>query len=161
MLVPCRKHIWFTLSLFFQSPAITDTHNTSTYNDIHSNHTLQPPTPPHQTMRGALLSTAVVALSLVLVRGGASGDGNGARLRASKSAGGDAALRQLHEEMITEQHQHEAKFGRRVSGEEIKALVAHRRQAHPGKPDKESMGLPLASPFESQQHRRKRARVCL
>lgn len=86
-------------------------------------------------MRSALLSTAVVALSLVLVRGGASGDTSGSSLRATKSAGGDAALRQLHEEMITEQHQHEAKFGRRVSGEEIKALVAHRRQAHPGKSD--------------------------
>lgn len=84
-------------------------------------------------MRGALLSTAVVALSLVLVRGGASGDASAARLRATKSAEGDAGLRQLHEEMVKEQYEHEAKFGRRVSGEEIKALVAHRRQAHPGK----------------------------
>jgi len=82
-------------------------------------------------MRGAILSTAVVALSLVLVRGGASGDA--ARLRATKSAEGDASLRQLREEMIEEQHQHEVKFGRRVSGEEIKALVAHRQQAHPGR----------------------------
>lgn len=81
-------------------------------------------------MRGAILSTAVVALSLVLVRGGASGDASAARLRATKSAEGDLGLRQLHEEMVKEQYEHEAK---RVSGEEIKALVAHRRQAHPGK----------------------------
>jgi len=94
----------------------------------------------HQIMRGALLSTAVVALSLVLVRGRASGDASGARLRASKRAGGDAALRKLHEEMITEQHQHEAKYGRRLSGEEIKAFMAHRRQAHPGKSDVPSGG---------------------
>lgn len=91
-------------------------------------------TPSKASMRGALLSTAVVALSLVLVRGGASGDASnsGARLRATKSGGRDVGLRQLHEDMVKEQYQHEAKYGRGVSGEEIKALVAHQRHAHPG-----------------------------
>eukprot|EP00624_Nannochloropsis_granulata_P002738 evm.model.NODE_236_length_10821_cov_66.079567.1 len=85
-------------------------------------------------MRGALLSTAVVALSLGLVRGGASGDASGnisARLRATGYAVDNPGLQKIHDEFVKEQHPHEAKYGRRVSVEEIKALVAHRREAHP------------------------------
>lgn len=104
-------------------------------------------------MRGALLSTAVVALSLGLVRGGASGDASGnipARLRATGHAEDNHELRKLHDELVKEQHQHEAKFERRVSVEEIKALVAHQREAHPGKSEMSSRGCERSKKIERE-----------
>ena len=107
-------------------------------------------------MRGALLSTAVVALSLGLVRGGASGDASGnisARLRATGHAEDNPGLRKLQDEFVKEQHQHEARFGRRVSAEEIKALVAHRLEAHPGKSGVSSQGWEKCRPWRTESVR--------